>query len=179
MSDKDLRTKTMEAGIVPKDAVSQMEQWQTMPQGSADQVGEADLEKVNKLHYDLELQRLPTLRESVLDVDKIVAKGSEVLLSHGEFLLKNTIAGVDRLGRYIFEIPADERSYTQLSTMLRPMTILMDNGLPVPRNRRSITVVSVLYRTIEQGKNKNKVSVPTHWFCETEAKGEETIVRGR
>lgn len=178
MSDKDLRTRTMEAGIVPKEAVSQMEQWQTMPEGSADQVGEADLQKVNRLRADLELQRLPTLRETVLDVEKIVREGRPVDLKHGDLSMNGAHAGVDRLGRYVFEIPQVEGSYNLLSVLLRPMTVLTDNELPVPRNKRSITTVSVLYRTVEQG-NKQRVSVPTHWFCETEAKGEDTIVRGR
>lgn len=170
---KNLRDKVLEAGIVPENAVSQMEQWQAVPQGSAAKVGEFDQKKVDALKEDLELKALPVLHESVLDIKKIMEKAKSVMLIHKPLALQAE-AGRDRLGRYIFAIPDNETDYNALSAMMRPLTHLTDNELTSPRNNRIITAVSVLYATIEEGQE----SVPTHWFCETEAKGEETIVRG-
>lgn len=140
-------------------------------------VGEADLEKVASLSTDLELRRLPTIRESILDVDDIVSKGRSVTLKHDPLYVDGVLAGVDRLGRYIFPIPSVETDYNLLSALLRPLTVLTDIALPVPRHLRRISSVSVLYRTVVS-KNKN-ASVPTHWFCETESAGENTVVKGR
>ena len=174
---KHLQDKLLDAGIIPKNAVQQMERWQSVPAGSAGSVGEADPGKVRGLRKELDLQRLPTLRESILDVDSIVSKGRSVALKHGPLYVDGALAGVDRLGRYIFPIPQSETEYNLMSTLLRPMTTLTDAALPVPRHLRTITVVSVLYRTVEQ--DNQRVSKPTHWFCETEAGGEHTVVKGR
>lgn len=128
-------------------------------------IGRTSLEKVEALKIDFELQRSPTLRENVLDVKKIMKKGRYVHLKHDPLSMIDVYAGMDRLGRYIFEIPDKEQHYNLLSTLLRPLTLLTDNGLDFPESERFITAVFALYHTVEQ--DKQKVSVPTHWFCET------------
>ena len=172
--DKKLQSKLLDSGIIPKNAVQQMEQWQQVPEGSADKVGEFAPEKVRALKEELELQTLPTLRETVLDVDKIMAAGRPVGLSHSGLVVNGVIAGVDVLRRYIFAIPKKQEEYNTISILMRPLTRLEDNTLAPPLNQRIITEVSVLYSTVEEGE-----SVPTHWFCVTEARGEETILKAR
>jgi hypothetical protein len=172
--DKKTRDSLLDAGIVPKNAVQQMEQWQQVPEGSADKVGDANAAKVAALRDELELQSLPTLRETVLDVDKIVSNGRQVNLSHGGLVVNGIQAGVDVLKRYIFPIPRTQEEYNTISVMMRPLTRLEDDSLEAPLNQRMITEVSVLYSTVKEGE-----SIPTHWFCVTEAKGEETILKAR
>jgi hypothetical protein len=172
-----LQDKLLDAGVIPENAVKQAEQWQAVPEGTSKKIGEFSLEKIKDLKEELEIQRLPTLRESVLDLGKIMAEGRPVKLAHPPLSSPSVHAGVDRLGRYIFEIPHEEQEYNLLSTLLRPMTTLHDQALEPPRDRRMITTVSVIYQTIERQKQKH--SVPTHWLCETEAQGEESILRGR
>jgi hypothetical protein len=170
MQNDDLQKKIMEAGIVPEGAVKQMEQWQAVPVGASENVGEADLKKVRNLRSDLELRGLPSIREAVMDIKKIMEKGRTVLLKVDNLAFTVEDVGMDRLDRYIFEIPTDSRSsYDLLSKALRPMTALIDNGRAEPENNRHITAVSLLYTD----------EVPTHWFCETEAKGKKTIIKGR
>jgi hypothetical protein len=173
MSEK-LQDKLLEAGIIPENAVRQMEQWQQVPEGSAEKIGEFDPSKVKALKEDLELQGLPTLRETVLDVDKIMENGRPVGLSHSGLTVNGVTAGVDVLKRYIFAIPRTQEEYNTVSVMMRPLTQLTDDSLEAPLNKRMITSVSVLYETIAEGQ-----SVPTHWFCETEARGEESILKAR
>lgn len=173
MSDK-MRDKLLDAGIIPKNAAQQMEQWQNIPEGSADKVGKFAPEKINALREDLELQALPTLRETVLDVDKIMESGRPVNLSHSGLVVNGVTAGVDVLKRYIFAIPDTQEAYNTLSVLMRPLTRLQDDELTPPLNQRMITAVSVLYATVEEG-----TSIPTHWFCETEARGEESMLRAR
>lgn len=174
MSEK-LQDKLLEAGIIPENAVKQMEQWQQVPEGSAEKIGAFDPAKIKALREDLELQGLPTLRETVLDVDKIMEKGRPVNLSHSGGLTVNGVtAGVDVLKRYIFAIPRTQEAYNMISVMMRPLTQLTDDSLEPPLNKRMITAVSVLYSTVAEGQ-----SVPTHWFCETEARGEGSILRAR
>ena len=172
---KELMDQMLDAGIFSKEAVAQMEQWQTMPAGSAEKVGEFDPKKIAALREHLEIRGLPQLRETVLDIKKIMKASRMVALLHDALGMPEVEAGVDRLGRYIFVIPKVEQDYNMLSILLRPMTRLRDTFLPEPRDRRMITAVSVLYATIKKGEEPR----PTHWFCETEAKGEETIIRGR
>lgn len=172
--DKKLRDKILDAGIVPKNAVRQMEQWQNLPQGSSDKIGKFSKSKVERLRDDLDLQSFPTLKETVLDVDKIMEKSRPVNLINGG-LSVTVLAGVDLLNRYIFEIPKTRSEYNSLSVMMRPTTTLVDDAVDPPRNRRQIIEVSVLHSTVTEGK-----SIPTHWFCSTEAfEGEESIVKGR
>lgn len=172
--DKKLQGKLLDAGIVPRNAVQQMEQWQTVPKGSADKVGEFTPEKIAALREELEIQTLPTLRETVLDVDKIMKAGRPVNLGHSGLVVNGVTAGVDVMKRYIFQIPNKQDWYDMLSVLMRPLTTLVDESLPPPRNHRTITEVSVLYATVEEGE-----SIPTHWFCVTEARGEESILRAR
>jgi hypothetical protein len=146
-----------------------------MPAGSAEKVGKFDPKKVEALREHLEIRGLPQLRESILDIKKLMKNARSVALLHDALGIPEVPAGVDRLGRYIFAIPEKEQDYNMLSVLLRPMTRLRDTELPEPRDRRMITAVSVLYATRKKGEEP----VPTHWFCETEAKGEETIIRGR
>jgi len=172
--DKKLRDKILDAGIVPKNAVQQMEQWQNLPQGSVDKIGKFSRSKVERLKNDLDLQSFPALRETVLDVDKLMDKARLVSLSHVGLTVQ-VYAGVDILNRYIFLIPETRGEYNTLSVMMRPSVILVDYSIDPPRNERQITEVSALHSTIEEGK-----SVPTHWFCTTEAlEGEESIIKGR
>jgi hypothetical protein len=171
----EVRDKMLEAGIVPKNAVGQMEQWQSMPAGSAEKVGEADLQKVQALREEMELKALPVLHETMLDIDKIMKAGHDVTLTH-EPLKVTCWCGVDRLGRYVFAIPQTQDLYNTLSVMMRPLTIMDDPHQRPPRDIRRITAVSVLYKTIEVGKTKK--SVPTHWFCMTEAEGEDHVIKG-
>jgi hypothetical protein len=172
--DKKLQEQLLDAGILPKNGVRQMEQWQNVPAGSAGKIGKFDPAKIKALKEDLELRSMPTLRESILDVDKLINKGRMVSLSHEGVYSINCKAGVDVLKRYIFEIPRDPEEYKYISALMRPLSMIVDDALPEPFNRRVITEISVLYSTIAQG-----ASVPTHWFCVTESRGEESIVRGR
>jgi hypothetical protein len=172
--DKKTRDRVLDSGIIPKNAVAQMEQWQQVPEGSAEKVGEFAPEKIQALREDLELQTLPTLRETVLDVDKIVAEGRPVNLSHGGLVVNGVTAGVDVLKRYIFEIPRTQEAYNTISILMRPLTQLVDDSLREPLNKRTITEVSVLYSTVREGE-----SIPTHWFCVTEARGEESVLKAR
>ena len=169
-----LQGKLLDSGIIPSNAVRQMEQWQTVPKGSADKVGEFTSEKIDALKEELEIQTLPTLKETILDVDKIVAAGRPVYLRHNSFVVNGIMAGVDVLRRYIFEIPKGRGAYNTLSMVMRPSTVLVDESLQPPQHRRVITEVSVLYATVKEGE-----SVPTHWFCVTEADGEGSILRAR
>jgi hypothetical protein len=169
-----LQDKLLDAGILPKNAVQQMEQWQQVSQGSAQKIGEFDPSKIKNLREDLELQGLPTLRETLLDVGKIMKNGRPVGLSHGGLAVNGVTAGVDVLKRYIFAIPRSQAEYNTISVMMRPLTQLTDDSLTPPLNKRTITSVSVLYSTIAEGQ-----SIPTHWFCETEARGEENVLRAR
>jgi hypothetical protein len=171
--DEKLQNKLLDAGILPQNAVKQMEQWQSVPEGSAAKVGEFSEEKIAKLREEMELQELPTLKETVLDVDKYMKEGREVRLSHSGLGITGVIAGVDALKRYIFAIPRDRKEYDLVSVFMRPLTRLEDGSLEPPLNQRVVTAVSVLYATVEKG-----ASVPTHWFCETAADG-ESLVRAR
>ena len=148
--------KIAQAGIVPKQAVEQMEQWQSIPEGTASEVGEGSLEKVRSLRDDLELQGLPAVRESLLDIRKLMEQARPVDLFHPPLSVSGAFAGVDRLKRYVFAIPDDRLLYNQLSAIIRPMTKIADRSLERPR---MISSVSLVY-------NKD---IPTHWFCETEA----------
>ena len=174
---KDLQTRMLEAGIVPKEAVGQMEQWHMVPEGSAQKVGTADVEKVKALKTDLELQQLPVLKETLLDIKQIMKRTRFVVIRQMGLEVGGLPAGVDRLGRYIFAIPRQEAARNRMSALLRLGTLLRDPLMPPPRDERRIVTVSVLYGTVEQ--QDKKVSLPTHWFCETIALGEESIVRGR
>ena len=96
-------------------------------------------------------------------------KARPVNLIHKPLSLVGAMAGVDRLDRYVFLIPThDQVLYNQMSTLLRPMTRIIDEQRGAPEDERQISSVSVLYNE----------KVPTHWFCETEAEG-STIIRGR
>lgn len=172
--DKKLQEKLLDAGILPKNAVQQMEQWQNVPAGSSEKIGKFSPDKVKALKEELELHSLPTLRETVLDVDKVMEKGHQVTLSHEGVYKMSILAGVDILKRYIFEIPRNPEEYKQISALMRPLSVIIDDELPEPLNRRVITEISVLYSTVRQG-----ASVPTHWFCVTESRGEESVIRGR
>ena len=104
------------------------------------------------------------------DIKKVMERARPVTLDHDMVMvLQDVEAGVDRLDRYIFEIPQDRETYIQLSNLLRPMTRIHDGHRDPPENERHITSVSLLY----------KDTSPSHWFCETEARGKTTIIRGR
>lgn len=173
--DRKLQDRLLDAGIIPKNAAKQMEQWQSVPEGSSEKVGSFSPKKISSLKDDLELRGLPTLHETILDVDKIMEKSRPVTLSHsGGLVVRGVPAGVDVLKRYIFAIPDTQESYNTVSVLMRPLTTLQDDELAPPRNKRVITEVSVLYSTVSEGE-----SVPTHWFCVTEARGEESVLRAR
>lgn len=172
--NKKLQDKLLDAGILPENAVKQMEQWQNVPAGSADKIGKFDPKKIKALKEELELNQLPTLRETILDVDKLMEKGRNVTLSHEGVYEVSLRAGIDVLKRYIFEIPRNPEEYKHVSTLMRPLSVIVDDELPEPLNRRTVTEISVLYSTVQKG-----TSVPTHWFCVTESSGEDSIVRGR
>jgi hypothetical protein len=174
MSEK-LQDKMLGAGIIPTGAVREMEHWGIVKKGASKRVGEFDPAKVKALKEEIELQALPTLRETVLDVDKFMDKGREVMLGHEEINgVMRVKAGIDIMKRYIFPIPRDPEEYKRIAIFMHPLAIIHDEHLEQPRDVRQITEISVLYSTVDQGK-----SVPTHWFCVTTAKGEETILRGR
>ena len=180
--DQKLRNRILDAGIVPPASVKEMEQWQGVPQGSADKIGSFSPEKVDRMREDLELRGLPTLHETVLDVDKIMEKSGRMVrlfnahdLGYGDkvgYVWGH--AGVDILKRYIFKIPEDAEVYKSLSSRICQMSIIRDDSLEDPLNIRTITEVSVLYSTIEEGQ-----SIPTHWFCVTESAGEGNILRAK
>jgi len=167
----ELQDKILQAGIVPKQAVAQMEQWQTSPAGSAEKVGEADIDKVRSLRGDLELRGLPTIRESLMDLKKLMDKSRPVSLINQPASLIGAMAGVDRLDRYIFEIPrTDAVLHENLTALLRPMTTIIDLSRDAPEDERRIIAVSLLYND----------KTPTHLFCETESVGgNNTIIRGK
>lgn len=169
MSIEDLQKKILEAGVVPEEAVKQMEQWQAVPAGASEAIGEADLKKVRALRGDLELRGLPSIRETIPDLKKIMSNTRKVNLSVQQLTLNNVTAGVDRLDRYLFQIPKNQDSYNALSSVLRPMTALHDPTKESPESDRHITAVSLIYTD----------QTPTHWFCETEAVGKKTIIKGR
>lgn len=174
MSQK-LQNSLLEAGIIPAGSVKEMEQWQAVPNGSAEKIGEFSPQKVQGLREEIELQSLPTLRETVLDVDKIMAKGRPVtLLVEGSAKTIDVTAGVDIMQRYIVPIPQDSGTYQYVTQFMRTHAIIHDESLESPRDVRRITEISVLYSTVEEG-----ASIPTHWFCVTRSQGEESIVRGR
>jgi len=106
-----------------------------------------------------------------MDADKIVEKGRVVTLLREPFKV-GVHVGVDRIGRYIVPIPRDPDDYKAVAPLMSPLTKLYDGALPEPRDARMITAVSVLYET-----KARDVSVPAYWFCETEAEGEENVVR--
>lgn len=171
--NKKLQKSLLGAGILPTNGVKEMEQWQNVPKGSADQIGKFSTAKVKALREDLELQNLPTLRETVLDVDKLVSNGREVVLTaDGASLVVHV--GVDVMGRYIFPIPTHRDQYQQLASMMRQTVTLLDDALPAPRNKRTIVEISVLYATVDEGEHE-----PTHWFCRADSAGEETVLRAR
>jgi hypothetical protein len=167
----EVQDKILQAGIVPKQAVAQMEQWQTSPAGSAAKVGEANIDKVRSLRGDLELRGLPTIRESLMDIKKLMDRARPVNLINKPASLIGAMAGVDRLDRYIFEIPrTDAVLHANLTSLLRPMTTIIDSSRNEPEDERRIIAVSLLYND----------TTPTHLFCETEtAVGNDTIIRGK
>lgn len=167
--EKKLRDQILESGMIPKTAVSQMEQWQTIPQGSSEKVGEFDPKKVKALKEDIELSRMPVARETVLDLKRIMSKQRQVELFNPPEAVPNAKAGVDRLGRYYIAIPREQASRSELTSIIRPLTALIDCHLPKPRHRRVISNVSVIYNG----------EVPTHWLIETDAPDEEHIIKAR
>lgn len=172
--DRKLQDKLFGAGILPEGAVKQMEQWQTVRGGSSKKMGRFNPRKIYDLREDLELQALPVLRETILDLDKIMSRSRSVRLSFADTTIEGISAGVDILKRYIIQIPDTAVEYHMLSAVVRPMAEIWDQVLRPPSDNRTITDVSVLYSTIREGE-----SVPTHWFCSTESPGEETLVRSR
>lgn len=169
--DDELQKKLLEAGIMPQNAVKQMEQWQRVPSGSAEHLGEFSPDKIEALREDLEARNLPTLRETILDVDKIMSRGRTVLVSRRGVYSLTCKAGIDILKHYIFEIPKHLETYRQLATVLRAGSSIVDQFVdPFPQ---TITDVSVLYATISPG-----VSEPTHWFCAVEP-GKTVVMRRR
>ncbi|MFW9801150.1 MAG: hypothetical protein ACFFFC_00735 [Candidatus Thorarchaeota archaeon] len=175
MSSRDLKDAIMGAGIVPKNAVAQMERWQTMPAGSSSRVGPANVNKVQELKDDLDLCLAPICRESILDIKKLMEEARPVDLIFDNLTVLGVLAGVDRLGRYIIEI-GDSDENDLITSLIHPFTKIMDMSLEPPKHYRTITAVSLICKTERRGKSQ--VSVPTHWFCETESEGEETIIKG-
>lgn len=125
------------------------------------EVGEPDVDKVRALRGDLELRGLPSVKEAILDIKKIMSQSVPVDLYNGSDSLSDVQAGVDRLDRYIFEIPTEDKGlYEGLSSLLRPMSKIWNKA---DERERMIVGVSLIYSTDAQKRN-----VPTHWFCETE-----------
>jgi hypothetical protein len=172
---KDIQTKIMEAGIVPENAVTQMENWKTMPNGSSLEVKRPDIKKVDRLRDELEIQQLPVSSEAMFDVKKIMGESRPVNLFYGSLKILGVLAGVDRLNRYIIKIP-DLDTEMILTSLMHPCTILVDFSLSPPENLRTITSISVIANTIQ--KRKRKLSTPTHWLCETESAGKENYIKG-
>ena len=159
--NKDLQKKIAQAGMVPANAVAQMEQWKTTEEGMSKEVGEADLDKVRALSDELELKGLPSVKEALLDIKKIMNQAVLVDLVNADTVLTDVTAGIDRLDRYIFEIPTvDQTAFNALSFLLRPMTVILNRE---DNRERMIVGVSLIYSTDAEKRN-----VPTHWFCETE-----------
>jgi len=168
-----LRKKILEAGVVSKEAVAQMEQWKMVPAGSAANVRSADIQKVRDLRQDLEVRDLPRLAETLLDLKKIMAQAHPISLGRGTLRVNGVLAGTYPVGRYIIEIAKDTRLRETLAALLKPQTQLIDNQLPVPRNQRSITAVSVFHHTID--REGQKVVEPTHWLCDTVSEFEDVV----
>lgn len=167
MSNKPLQDSLLEAGIIPKNAVWQMEQWKAVPKGSTSKVGEFSIDRVNALREDIGLRQLPELRETILDVGKLLKEARPVVLVCRPLTVTGVPAGVDILGRYIVEIPKDSQEcYNQLAAVMRNMTILHDKALKEGERNRLIVQVQVLWKTVEQVNQK--FEVPTHWFLTTE-----------
>ena len=162
---KDLKDKLLAAGIIPEGPVKQMEQWQQLPVGSSQQIGSFYPAKVARLKDELELSGLPKVRETMMDVRKIVERAAS-LQSSWTFKLSplsvtGVLAGSDRLGRLIIPIPmGDMISYNQLAHVLRPMTLAINKG----GEEYEIKGVELLYTD----------KIPTHWFVEIKPLEEET-----
>lgn len=152
---QDLKDKMLEAGIIPENAVKQMEQWQTLPAGSSKKVGRFDPEKVARLKDEVELSGLPRVRETMMDARKIVERAAKNedrwTFKNPPVVLVGVLAGSDRLGRLIVPIPmGDMINYNQLSALMRPMTTVMNKD----GKEYLIQSVELLYTD----------KVPTHWF---------------
>lgn len=166
-----VRYKILDAGIVPEGPVKQMENWRMVPAGSSKAVRQASVPKVTKLREEVSLSHLPTMRETVLDISKIMREAHPVILTFNKTTQMHVPAGVDRLGRYYIEVPQEREEFQFLSPVIQTGATLLDNRLSFPRNKRTITAVNVLYETKDNG-----ISRPTHWMCESTSSGEESIV---
>lgn len=162
---QDLRDKMLAAGIIPENAVKQMEQWQMLPTGSADKIRKFDPAKVKALKDEVELSGLPRVRETIADAHKLVEKAAagnrRWAFRNPSLAVEGVLAGEDRLGRLIIPIPmGDMIAYNQLSMLMRPMTLATvgtnDEGLRIAN-------VEILYTD----------KIPTHWFVELEPIGGE------
>lgn len=151
-----------------------MEQWRTLPEGSSKKVGKFDPAKVQALADDLELERLPDVKETILDIDSIMKNSREISLIRPSQGVAGIRAGIDVLGRYFIRIPEDVDRYRSLRSMLVIGTRLIDDFLPRPRNDRQIVSTQILWSKIDKHQN-----VATHWMVDTSSPGEDHIVRGR
>jgi hypothetical protein len=155
----DLKNKLMEAGIIPEGPVKQMEQWQQLPAGSSQRIGQFDQAKVDRLKDDLELNGLPKVRETVVDAHKIVERavkdGHVWSFINPPLMVSGVPGGRDRMGRLLVPIPmGDMLMYNQLSAVMRAMTYVRDKD----GKEFKIKSVELLYTD----------KIPTHWFVELE-----------
>jgi hypothetical protein len=135
-----------------------MEQWQQLPAGSSSKIGLFDPAKVAYLKDELELSGLPKVRETLLDVHKIVER-AVVCQDNWKFTSASlsvvTLAGSDRMGRLIVPIPmGDMLLYNQVSAVMRPMAQAVNKDGKV----FEVTGVVLLYTD----------KIPTHYFLEIE-----------
>lgn len=154
---QDLKDKLLAAGIIPEGPVKQMEQWQQLPAGSSKRIGEFDPAKVARLKDELELSGLPKVRETMMDVRKILERASKDeqlwVFRNGPLMVTGVTGGRDRMGRLIVPIPmGDMILYNQVSALVRPMTLIMDKD----GNEFEVKSVELLYTD----------KIPTHWFVE-------------
>ncbi|MCK4306529.1 MAG: hypothetical protein KAY24_19965 [Candidatus Eisenbacteria sp.] len=137
-------------------------------------MGEFNPEKIKALAEELELERLPDVRETVLDIDVIMRNSREINIIRASMAIVGVHAGIDVLGRYFVRIPIVQSKYDQFRVLLLNGTRLVDSSLESPRDECTITSVQVLWSKIDKHKN-----VATHWMIDTKSWGEEHIVRGR
>lgn len=109
---KPLTEKVLKSGLVDKHMAEMLEKWGNLPEGAADLVNDnalkdATREQLTKLGEELgdEVDKLRTLRETQLDLDKIRWPVSVTVIDDkGTYLVHDLAAVIDRMGRIYFRI---------------------------------------------------------------------------
>jgi hypothetical protein len=150
MDDK-ARDALFSLGVLPANAVKQMERWKTVPEGSHKKLG-GDTSVLG----DLNVHEIPDFKECNPDIKRIMKNLVTIGLVTDELDLVKFSAGVDCLGRYFIALQSDffVRRYVNY---MRENTILLTNN----NDFKLVKDVGMNWIT-----NDDKTKSPTHWILE-------------